>query len=182
MEQEKPAGRDGGGGLAPGREVTVEFLDIAYGGRGVAKCDGMVLFAAGALPGETASVRVERVSRGHAEGRVVRILRAAPDRVSPRCAHYDRCGGCALQHLESGAQVGAKAAQVNALLRRIGGLSAIPVRSAAVPGEVWRYRFRVDFDWDRDRDGETILGLHARERPHGVVAIHDCLLASETAN
>jgi 23S rRNA (uracil1939-C5)-methyltransferase len=182
MEEERGTRRPDVEGLAPGREIEVDIVDLAFGGRGVARSGGVVLFAAGGLPGESARVRIDRVRRGYAEGRVVRILRAAPGRVSPRCAHYDLCGGCALQHLDPRAQGPAKERQVGDLLRRIGGLGEVPVRLAAVPDDAWRYRFRVDFDWDRDRKGTAILGLHGRMRPHGVVPIDDCLLVSEGAN
>lgn len=106
---------------------VVEIADLAFGGEGVARLpDGCVLFVPFTLPGE--QVRVEVVSRHKrfARGQLLELLRPAPERVPPPCPLFGRCGGCQYQHLEYGAQVRAKAAQLQATLRRVGGFTALP--------------------------------------------------------
>lgn len=98
----------------------VEVVDLSHDGRGVAKRDGKALFVAGALPGETVrAVRSKRRSR-HDEAELEAVLTESPDRVVPPCAHFDRCGGCALQHLRPEAQLQAKHAVLANDLMRIG--------------------------------------------------------------
>jgi 23S rRNA (uracil1939-C5)-methyltransferase len=70
-------------------DLTVVSLDAH--GRGVADSGAAV---PGALPGERVRVR--------SEGRraeLVEILSVSPGRATPYCPWYDRCGGCAAQHM-----------------------------------------------------------------------------------
>src|SRR2546425_10628008 len=89
-----------------GDELRLEIADLAFGGRGVARTSGFVVFVKGALPGEVARVRVRRVRPGYAEGECLEILAASRDRVAPPCRHFGECGGCDLQHLARRAQIG----------------------------------------------------------------------------
>jgi 23S rRNA (uracil1939-C5)-methyltransferase len=158
-----------------GEEVVVDIIDLAYGGRGVARVAGFVLFVAGALPGESVRARVTRSRAGYADGVCVEVLRPSRDRVTPPCGHYDVCGGCDLQHLAPAAQARAKGAQVRGLLARVAGLTDPPVSEAATAGDPYFYRFRMDFDWCR-AGGAPALGLHRRGRPAEVVPITRCHL------
>jgi 23S rRNA (uracil1939-C5)-methyltransferase len=98
----------------------VEVVDLSHDGRGVARHDGKAMFIAGALAGETVRVvRNKRRSR-HDEAELDAVLVPSPDRVEAPCAHYDRCGGCALQHLQPDAQLRAKHAMLVSELTRIG--------------------------------------------------------------
>jgi 23S rRNA (uracil1939-C5)-methyltransferase len=91
-------------------ELTVDSL--AYGGNGVARLDGFVVFVRRGLPGDTVRARVTKVKRNHAEALAVELLRPGPQRVDAPCAHYPACGGCRFQDLAYEAQAEAKAEQV----------------------------------------------------------------------
>ena len=101
-------GRGRSGNRVPAPVETAEVVSLAHDGRGVAKIDGKAIFVAGALPGEQITLQRLRKQRSADEARLVEVLRAAPERVDPPCQHYGLCGGCALQHMDSGAQVAAK--------------------------------------------------------------------------
>lgn len=166
----------------PGGEADLEILDLAYGGRGVARLEGFVVFVEGGLPGEMVRARLDRVRGGYAEASCLRVLRASPDRTEPRCAHYALCGGCDLQHLRAAAQARGKGEQVRALLARVAGILDPPVRSALEAGEPWAYRFRMEFDWGMDERGDAALGLHRRGRPETIVPIDACQVLPDPGN
>ena len=168
--------------LEAGSERILEITDLAFGGRGVARLDGFVIFVAGALPGESVRARVERVRAGFAEATCLQVLRPSPDRVEPRCPHYAICGGCDLQHLGEAAQARAKGEQVRALLQRLAGLREVPLHETLRAGEAWSYRFRMEFDWGRDEAGKTVLGLHRRARPGVLFAVEQCQVLPEPGN
>lgn len=109
----------------------------AGGGEG-----GRVAFVAGALPGELVEYRVRRRQRGHDEAELLVVLEASPERIEPGCAHFGRCGGCALQHLAPASQLQVKDAQLRETLRRIG---KVEPRQWLAPlaGEPWGYRRRA---------------------------------------
>src|SRR6476620_3410511 len=111
-------------------ELTVESL--AYGGNGVARLDGFVVFVRRGLPGDTVRARVTKVHRRHAEALAAEVLVAGPNHVVASCAHYPTCGGCRFQDLAYDAQVAAKEQWVADSLQRLAGLSD-PPRGLAVP-------------------------------------------------
>lgn len=88
----------------PEGSFEAEIRNLSPEGRGVAQVDGKTVFIPGALSGELVRFRYSARHRRHDEGRVEAVLRPSPDRVNPRCAHAEVCGGCSLQHLSSAAQ------------------------------------------------------------------------------
>ena len=104
-------------------ELTIDSL--AYGGNGVARHDGFVVFVRRGLPGDTVKARVTKVQRRHAEALATEVVKPGPQRVDAPCAHYPACGGCRFQDLDYGAQLDAKHRWVADSLQRLAGL---PVR------------------------------------------------------
>ena len=67
-------------------ECTIESL--AFGGRGVARVDGMAIFVAGGLPGDKVSARIVRGKKRFAEAVAEEIITPSEHRVKPRCVHF----------------------------------------------------------------------------------------------
>src|SRR5881396_2030116 len=116
------------------QELELSVESLAYGGNGVARLNGFVVFVRRGLPGDRVRARVTKVRRNHAEALAVEVLEPGPERVEAPCAHYPACGGCRFQDLAYEAQVAAKEAQVADALRRIGGLTDAPLEPI-VPAE-----------------------------------------------
>lgn len=161
-----PSQGQGGAG-----EVEVRAERLVAGGDALARRDdGRVVLVAGALPGETVRVRVER-RRGADRGTVVAVVEPSPERVTPRCPHRRAgCGGCGLAELAHPAQLEAKVALVADALGRLGGLSDPDVR----PGPAlspWGFRTSL-------RVGVTdgAAGLR-RGASHELVIVEGCLVA-----
>jgi len=100
--------------------VTVEIESLSHDGWGLTHVDGKAVFVHGALPGERVELRYTRLQKRYDEGVASAVLRAAPQRVRPRCAHFGVCGGCRLQHLEPAAQIAMKQELLADVLARIG--------------------------------------------------------------
>ncbi len=144
---------------------TAEIESLDHEGRGVTHLDGKAVFVSGALPGESVSFRRTRRQRRHDEAAVVEVLRAAPERVTPRCRHFGVCGGCSLQHLEHPAQLAAKGRIVAEALERIGGI--LPERwLPPLTGPVWGYRRRARLGCKHvDKKGKVFVGFRERGSP-----------------
>ena len=81
--------------------LTLDIDSLAYGGRGVARSNGYVVFVAGALPGDQVRAEVTKAKRQFAEAQAVELLRPSPDRVPDRCRHADEaCPGAPWQGLD----------------------------------------------------------------------------------
>ena len=150
---------------APAAAETAEIESLDQDGRGVAHLDGKAVFVDGALPGERVSLRRTRRRRRHDEAVVVEVLRAAPERVPPRCRHFGICGGCALQHLDHAAQLAAKEQVVAEALRRIGGVTpGAWLPPLAGPAYGYRRRARLGCKFV-DRKGKVLVGFRERGSP-----------------
>src|SRR5215470_15664443 len=83
-----------------GEELQLEIESLAFGGRGVARAEGLVVFVAGALPGDRVRAEITKAKRRFAEARTVELLRPGADRVSDRCLHGgEPCPGAPWQGL-----------------------------------------------------------------------------------
>src|SRR5438105_1752204 len=81
------------------QELELRIDSLAYGGNGVARLNGFVVFVRRGLPGDRVRARVTKVKRGYAEALATDLLEPGPDRVDAPCAHYPACGGCRFQDL-----------------------------------------------------------------------------------
>jgi 23S rRNA (uracil1939-C5)-methyltransferase len=167
---------------ARGESLLLEIDTLAYGGKGIARRNGYVVFVAGALPGDRVRAEVTKARRGYAEARAVEIVEPSADRVPERCDHGgEPCPGAPWQALPYQEQLRHKQQQVDDALRRLGGLTGYELEPIEPASEQWRYRNKLEYSFG-ERDGELVLGYHARGRWDEVVDAEDCLLASERNN
>jgi 23S rRNA (uracil1939-C5)-methyltransferase len=167
---------------ARGELLELDVESLAYGGKGVARRDGYVVFVAGALPGDRVSAEVTKAKRGYAEATARTILNPSPDRVPPRCDHGgEPCPGAPWQELPYERQLEHKQAQVEDALVRMGHLEGFELEAIEPAAEQWRYRNKLEYSFG-ERDGELVLGFHERGRWDRIVDAEDCQLASERNN
>ncbi len=155
--------------------MRLTFHDLAFGGKGVARTDGMVVFVPQAIPGETGEVTITRRKKKFAEGRLEHLEEASPQRVTPPCRYFGRCGGCAYQHIDYPAQLVYKAAQVETVIRRIGKLTEVPMRPTLPSPRPYGYRNRIRV---HHHSGKT--GFYGKGEE--LVDIAECLLAEPEVN
>ncbi|MEL7641186.1 MAG: 23S rRNA (uracil(1939)-C(5))-methyltransferase RlmD [Solidesulfovibrio sp.] len=153
-------------------ELTVDVDRLAYGGKGVARVEGLVVFVSGGLPGATVRAKVTKCKKGFAEAVAVETLSPSPEAVAPPCPHFGVCGGCLWQDLSYEAQLFWKREQVVETLSRLGGLSGLEVAPTVASPRVFAYRNKMEFAFA----GRLHLGLHERLRPGRVLDIGQCLL------
>ncbi|MGB8327111.1 MAG: 23S rRNA (uracil(1939)-C(5))-methyltransferase RlmD [Steroidobacteraceae bacterium] len=142
---------------------------LTHGGEGIVK-GGKTAFVAGALPGELIRFERTRRHRQHDDGRLIEVLEAAPERVTPRCAHFGVCGGCALQHLAPQQQIAAKQRELADNLFRI---ARTEPRQWLAPlaGPEWNYRRRARLGARYvTRKGRVCVGFRERAAPY----VADC--------
>lgn len=141
------------------------IVDLDHDGRGVARINGKAVFVAGALPGEEVKLRRTRRHARHDDAELVEIVSASPQRVEPRCLHFGRCGGCALQHLAPEAQVEAKSRELLEQLERIGRVRPEHLL-APLTGPEFGYRRRARLGVKHlRRTGRTFVGFRERMTP-----------------
>jgi 23S rRNA (uracil1939-C5)-methyltransferase len=163
-------------------EVDLRIDSLAYGGNGVARLNGFVVFVRRGLPGDTVRARVTKVKRSHAEAIAVEVVEAGAERVAAPCEHYPACGGCRFQDLAYERQLEAKAGQVADALARIGGFPDAPLEPAVPAESVFHYRNKLEYSFAPAEDGRLVLGFHRAGRWDEVVDVTKCWLTTDLGN
>ena len=150
----------------PQEPVTVEFSNLNHDGQGVSRSMDKVLFVDGALPGESAEVQITQSQRSFNIGKIQNLIECSPERVEPHCPHYQRCGGCQLQHLGSEYQLGYKQANLDQNLKRHLKLDSLPWQ-APIESEGFGYRRRARLGVRYRNEMDTIIvGFREQANKH----------------
>jgi 23S rRNA (uracil1939-C5)-methyltransferase len=161
--------------MEKGSSIEIEVEKLAFGGKGLARVDGFVVFCDRALPGQRVRAEVTKMHKGFAEARLVEVLTPSPHQVTPFCPHFGVCGGCSWQDLDYAEQLRWKREQVVESLRHLAGIDAVAVADAVPSPKTRRYRNKMEFAFA----GNLHLGLYARNAPGRVCDVASCGLLPE---
>ena len=164
-----------------GEELALRVDSLAYGGSGVSRHDGFVVFVRGGLPGDDVRARVTKVKRGFAEGVVTEVVTPSSSRVEAPCRHFGVCGGCRFQDLAYEVQVTEKERQVRDALIRIGRFEDPPLEPIVPAASQYGYRNKLEYSFTSSEDGVD-LGFHRAGRWDEVIGIEECLLTTDVGN
>ena len=163
------------------QELELRIDSLAYGGNGVARLNGFVVFVRRALPGDTVRARITKVKRSHAEAVSLEVVEAGAERVQAPCDHYPACGGCKFQDLAYDVQLEAKGRQVADALARIGGLRDAPLEEPVPAESLFGYRNKLEYSFTAGEDGLG-LGFHRAGRWDEVLDVRRCWLTTDLGN
>ena len=108
------------------------ITDYTAEGQGVAHVEGCAVFIPNAIAGEKCRIRIEKVGKTWAAGKIVEILEKSAHRINRACPVAKLCGGCDFHHMDYAEETRLKAERVRQALNRIGGetLEEMPILSA----------------------------------------------------
>ena len=160
------------------KEYIFDIISQGYEGEGIAKIDNKYpIFIEGALKGEKVKVRIVKVNKNFAYGKLMEVLEASEERVNPPCDIYKRCGGCKLQHASYKAQLDFKWDRVKDCVSKIGKLDPSIVKYPLGMENPWRYRNKVQLPIGLI-NGEVKIGFFA-PRSHDIIDMESCLIQDE---
>ncbi|MFL5904232.1 MAG: 23S rRNA (uracil(1939)-C(5))-methyltransferase RlmD [Solirubrobacteraceae bacterium] len=162
----------------PGEELVLDVDALAFGGAGVARADGYVVFVDGAVPGDRVRAHLYKAKRAYGHARAVELLEPSAQRIEPAADHP----GAPWQVLPYERQLAVKSEQVDEALRRIGKLDGFELLPIVPAVQQWRYRNKLEYSFGNGPGGELVCGFHAPGRWDRIVPLEDCLLASEHGN
>ena len=168
---------DSAQGIRPrrGDELELRIDRLAYGGAGVARANGYVVFVRDGVPGDRVRARITRSKRSFAEADAVELLEPSPDRLEPLAPHP----GAPWQVLPYERQLTEKEAQVRDALERLGGFDQPPVERIVPAEHRLRYRNKVEYSFGTDEEHDLVLGFHRRDRFDVIDDVSQDILASE---
>ena len=109
------------------------ITDYTAEGQGVARVEGCAVFIPNAIAGEKCRIRIEKVGKTWAAGKIVEILEKSPRRINRACPISASCGGCDFHHMDYAEETRLKAERVRQALNRIGGESFTEMPILAAP-------------------------------------------------
>ena len=150
--------------------ITLEITDISAEGSGIGRCEGLAVFVPQTAVGDRISARVLKVKKNYAFARMEELLTPSGSRIAEDCPAFNRCGGCALRHIDYRAECDIKYNRVLETMRRIGGVTLEPQTLVPSP----RYeRYRNKAQYPIAADGS--VGFYA-PRSHRIIPNNNCLL------
>lgn len=129
--------------LQPGQRLELDITDIAFGGDGIGRFEGFVVFVPFVIAGERVEVEIVEVKKRFATADLVRIITPSPQRVTPRCSYYANCAGCQYQHIDYPHQLELKRKQIRDIFQRIGGIADPPIEPVVGSPRPYGYRNKI---------------------------------------
>jgi len=176
--------------MKKGLIIQIRIESAAFEGRGYGKIDGYSVFVPNTAPGDLAEIQIIKKKSKYAEARLLRILESGEKRIQAKCEHAEVCGGCSWQHLPYSEQIIFKSKHVEDHVRRIGGLTDVPVHKALAAEQEFAYRNKMEFSFGDRRwltneeiqSNEHIpsegffAGMHAPGRFDRILHLNECYL------
>ena len=157
------------------QEVRLDITGTTAQGAGVGRLEGMAVFVPLTAPGDTARVKLVKVAKNYAYGRLEELLSPAPCRVEPDCPQFAQCGGCCYRHISYPAELELKTQRVRDALERIGGFSNPPLRPILGAAGRDGYRNKGLLPLGIGKDGQLTMGFYA-VNSHRIVDCPSCRL------
>jgi 23S rRNA (uracil1939-C5)-methyltransferase len=160
--------------------IDVIFEDLTHDGAGVAKVDGYPIFVHQALPGEKGQIKVTKVNKGYAFGRLIELIEKSEYRVDVPLEDSHKFGGCQLQHISYEGQLKFKEKQVREVLTRIGKLEDVTVHPILGMNDPWHYRNKSQVPVG-EQNGKLIAGFF-KPRSHEIVDANESVIQHPEIN
>ena len=153
---------------------------IAYAGDGssIARIHDMVVFVPGGAVGDQCDIRIVKIAKNYAYGRIERIFIKSKNRIEPECPHASKCGGC-YWHISYEEELRAKSKKVQDAIQRIGGIAMEP-EAVCGSDSIYHYRNKAQYPVGI-KDDEIITGFY-RARSHDIIPMEHCLIQTELAD
>lgn len=158
--------------------VTMKITSATAEGSGVGRTSGgIAVFVPQTAVGDEAEVRILKVKKTYAFGKLERLIKPSEHRIEPDCPHFSKCGGCVWRHISYDEECRIKERKVIDAVERIGGIetSFMPIIRA---DSVERYRNKAQFPVGRDSGGNVNIGFYAFHS-HRIIDCDDCALQPE---
>ena len=157
--------------------LTIKRMGI--NGEGIGYYRRQAIFVSDAIVGEEVEVEITDVRDGFAYGEITKFKKKSPNRITPKCPYYDKCGGCQLQHLEYQEQLVQKREIVKEAFDRYfdGDKQNILIYPTIGMDNPWKYRNKTQLPVRHDGE-KVVCGMYAKGS-NRLVYIDTCLIEEE---
>ncbi|MGN0572226.1 MAG: 23S rRNA (uracil(1939)-C(5))-methyltransferase RlmD [Candidatus Fimenecus sp.] len=153
-------------------EIQLHIEALSAEGSGVGHFDGMAVFVAGGVPGDTLLVHIIKAKKTYAVGKIVNILTPSEARIAADCPLFPQCGGCAYRFMTYKTELREKQCRVEDAFARLAHMPLVCETILSDASE--RYRNKAQYPVTRE-NGKVKIGFYA-PRSHRVIDCTDCRL------
>lgn len=159
---------------------TAEIEAVSAEGNGICRIDGFAVFVSGGAVGDVAEIRIVKMLKNYAFGRLERLITPSPYRTDPICPCFQRCGGCVYRHISYEEELRIKHRRVADAVGRIGGFRDFPIDPIVGAERTDGYRNKAQLPVSLGKNGVEI-GFFANHS-HRITDTDRCLLQPEIFN
>ena len=159
--------------------IEAKCVDYSHDGQGIVKVDGFPIFVKNMLVDEVGKVKIIKVLKNYAVGRLIEIYQSSVYRQTPRCPLFKQCGGCHLQHLSKEGQQQFKTNRVKDTLQKIGHCD-VEVLPCLMMDDPWFYRNKVQVPVGIQNN--TIVTGFYKQHSNDIVAMDTCYIQNDISN
>jgi len=178
--------------LKKGSEIIVRIESLAFGGRGIARYNNIVIFVKNAIPNQELKILIIKKSKKYFEAKILEIISESIHYQKPPCEHFKYCGGCSFQNLDYQIQTQQKLNQIQEIFNRIGGQKDFIIEPIKICDNIYQYRNKMEFTFSNRRwilkdepenvKSDFALGLHIPGRYDKILNINNCHIQKDAAN
>lgn len=158
-------------------EYIVDIIDNGFQGEGIAKIEGITVFIDQAIKGEKIKIKILKVQKNFAYGKIIEFIEKSNTRVEPDCSTYNKCGGCNLRHIEYSKTLKIKKAIVqncmNKALKR-----EIEINDVIGMENPLHYRNKLQYPLGLDEQNNPVMGVFSA-RTHNIIPTEKCFIQNE---
>ena len=162
--------------LKKNEEYVVDVVDNGYQGEGIAKIEGLTVFIDNAIKGEKVKIKIVKVLKNQAYGKIIEILESSENRNKSDCLTFNKCGGCNLRHMKYQETLKLKKSIVENNLKK-SGLQNITVKDCLGMENPYNYRNKLQYPVGII-DNKPAMGVFA-ERSHRIISTQNCLIQNK---
>lgn len=165
-------------------EYIVDIIDNGFQGEGIAKIDGITVFIPNVIKGEKVRIKILKVTSSHSFGKALEIIEKSENREREDCSTYNRCGGCAMRHMNYETTLEIKKNSVQSTLKKALGRE-VEISEVISMESPYNYRNKLQYPVGISEDENPTMGVFA-ERSHKIISTSECKiqdkLSEEIAN
>ncbi len=181
--------------IKKGSEITLTIDALSYGGKGISRYDGIVIFTNNVLPGQIIKAKIIKKKKSYLEAIPIQIIKESTFKQKEKCNHFYDCGGCKTQDLKYEEQINQKENQIIEALNHLGKINVKEIEPIIKSDIIYEYRNKMEFSFSNSRwlinnekglkdekPKDFALGLHPPRRFDKIVDVDNCEIQTKLAN
>lgn len=169
--------------ISVGDKVEIDIEKIIYGGEGLGYVNDFAVFVPMTVPGDRVEIEIISKKKSYARGLITKLINPGEERIETDKFSFEDFHGCDFGMLSYEAQLKYKTLLVEDVMKKIGGVTDVPVLPiiGAEKEDIYNYRNKIIEPFAYGKNKKIITGMFKR-RSHEVFEVPENILSSKLGN